>query len=248
MPGPGHFDAHADVYERGRPPYPPALWARLRDLRLLRPGVRVLELGAGTGRATGPMVEAGAVVVAVEPGERLAARLRGRWPQVRVVVGNAEEVDLEPGAFDLAVAATAVHWFDLGTVLPRVHRALGSDGHLAVWRTGYGDPDAPVTPFRERVGAIVAARRAPAPRPGPGELDDAAWAELLTGGGLFRVAHRDGFRWAVDLDADRVRDLFTTFSDWPPEEADAAARAAADLGGTVREHYVTPLVVLRRVA
>lgn len=248
MPGPGHFDAHADAYDRGRPPYPDVLWQRLRDLRLLRPGVRVLELGAGTGKATGPMIEAGASVLAVEPGEILAARLRLRWPQAEVVVGTAEGVPFPAGAFDLAVAATAVHWFDLGVVLPRVHRALRTDGHLAVWRNAYGDPEAPMTPFRERVAAIVARREAPARRPGPGELEDDAWADVLTGGGLFQVVHRDRFRWTVDLGADQVRDLFTTFSDWTPAEADEAAQAAADLGGTVREHYVTPLVVLRRVA
>lgn len=248
MPGPGHFDAHADAYDRGRPPYPAALWERLHDLGLLGPGVRVLELGAGTGKATGPLIEAGAAVLAVEPGERLAALLRSRWPQAEVLVGTAEGVDLAPGAFDLAVAATAVHWFDLGVVLPRVHRALAPGGHLAVWRNGYGDPEAPVTPFRERVGRIVATREAPARRPGPGELDDAGWADLLAADGLFRVVHRDRFRWAVDLGTDQVRDLFTTFSDWTPAEAEAAARAVADLGGTVREHYVTPLVVLRRVA
>lgn len=247
MPGPLHFDAHADAYDRGRPPYPDALWERLRDLRLLRPGVRVLELGAGTGKATGPMIEAGASVLAVEPGETLAARLRRRWPQAEVVVGTAEDAPVGVGAFDLAVAATAVHWFDLGVVLPRVHRALTTDGHLAVWRNGYGDPEAPVTPFREHVAGIVARREAPARRPGPGELEDAAWADLLTGGGLFQVVHRDRFRWTVDLGADQVRDLFTTFSDWTTAEADEAARAAADLGGTVREHYVTPLVVLRRI-
>lgn len=248
MPGPGHFDAHADAYERGRPPYPPALWERLRALRLLGPGVRVVDLGAGTGQATGPMLDAGAAVLAVEPGQSLAARLRRRWPAAEVVPRTAEDADLAPGAFDLAVAATAVHWFDLGVVLPDVHRALAPGGHLAVWRNAYGDPEAPVTPFRERVDRIVA-RRGPRPsRPGPGELDDAGWAEVLAGGGLFEVVHRDRFRWAVDLDAGQVRDLFTTFSDWTPDEAEAAARAATDLGGTVREHYVTPLIVLRRLA
>ncbi|WP_158371648.1 class I SAM-dependent methyltransferase [Cellulosimicrobium cellulans] len=248
MPGPAHFDAHADADERGRPPYPSALWERLRALRLLGPGVRVVELGAGTGQATGPMLDAGATVLAVEPGERLVARLRRRWPQAEVLVATAEDADLPPASFDLAVAATAVHWFDLGVVLPNVHRALVPGGHLAVWRNAYGDPEATVTPFRERVARIVARRGPRPPRPAPGELDDAGWAELLRGGGLFPVVHRERFRWAVDLDAGQVRDLFTTFSDWTPGEAEEAAQAVRDLGGTVREHYVTPLLVLRRLA
>jgi SAM-dependent methyltransferase len=54
MPDARHFEVHAEVYERARPPYPEALWARLRELELLQPGTRVLELGAGTGQATEP--------------------------------------------------------------------------------------------------------------------------------------------------------------------------------------------------
>jgi hypothetical protein len=100
----------------------------------------------------------------------------------------------------------------------------------------------------QRVPRMVARRGPRPPRPAPGELDDADRAELLRGGGLFRVVHRDRFRWVVDLDAGQVRALFTTFSDWTPDEAEEAARAATDLGGTVREHDVTPLLVLRRLA
>jgi hypothetical protein len=40
--------------------------------------------------------------------------------------------------------------------------------------------------------------------------------------------------------------LFTTFSNWSAAEVDEAARAARDLGGSVIEHYETPLIVLRR--
>ncbi len=39
------------------------------------------------------------------------------------------------------------HWFDLNVVLPKVHRALAPAGHFAVWRTAFGDPSVPVTPF-----------------------------------------------------------------------------------------------------
>lgn len=241
-----HFDAHAEVYDRARPPYPAALWSRLTDLGLLHAGVRVLELGAGSGLATAPLVDAGAVVTAVEPGPALADRLRRRLPDVTVHVATAEAAVLPRAAFDVVVVATAVHWLDLDVVLPKVHDALVPGGHLLVWRHVFGDPEAPVTPFRERVGAIVARRDAP-PRPGPGELDTAAWADRLSAGGLFAVSHVDHFRWTADLDVDEVHDLFTTYSDWSAAEVDAAARAVRDLGGRVTEHRVTPLVVLRRV-
>jgi SAM-dependent methyltransferase len=243
--GPLHFDALAETYQRARPPYPQALWDRMRELEVLRPGVRVIELGAGTGEATTRLIEAGAEVVAVEPGRALAARLRRRCPRARIVVARAEDAAMDEAQFDLAVAATSVHWLDLGVVIPKLHRAIVRDGHFAVWRTAFGDPRT-TTPFRDRVDAIVARRVNEPTRPGPGELDTEEWAQRLSSSGEFSVVHVDEFRWNIDLDADQVHGLFRTFSNWTADEVVAAAQAARDLGGMVTEHYVTPLILLRR--
>jgi len=242
MPGPTHFDEQAGEYERARPPYPDALWARVRELGVLRPGRRAIDLGAGTGQATGPLLAAGMDVVAVEPGPRLAARLRERYPAARVQAVAAEDAAFDDAAFDLAVAATAIHWMDLDSVLPIVRRALAPDGWFLVWRTVFGDPDAAATPFRERVNAIVARRRGVSRR----ALEDLeTTAERLVAGGLFAVVGTDTFRWSLDLDEEAVRRLFRTFSDWTPGEADEAAAAVGELGGAVTEHYTSWLIALR---
>ena len=165
---PMHFERQADNYARARPPYPAALWDRLGELGLLTPGSRALDLEAGTGQATGPLRAAGLEVVAVEPGSQLAQRLRDQHPGVEVIESRAEEVELEPTAYDLAVVATAIHWMDTDLLAPKVHRALQSDGRLAVWRNIFGDPEAPVTPFRQRVQEILAQTERP-PRPGAGD-------------------------------------------------------------------------------
>jgi SAM-dependent methyltransferase len=245
MPDPMHFDRHADLYDRARPPYPAALWERLAELGLLVVGARALDLGAGSGQATRGLVEAGMEVTAVEPGAALATRLAERLPDVRVIAATAEEADLPTASFTLATIATAVHWFDLGEVLPKLHSALVPGAHLAVWRNAYGDASVEPTPFRERVQAIVD-RRDASPRPGPDESQTAAWARLLESGGYFRASHAAEFAWSIDLDEDGVRGLFTTFSDWSEAEAGEAARAVRDLGGMVTEHYRTPLIVLER--
>ncbi|SDH33888.1 Methyltransferase domain-containing protein [Leifsonia sp. 98AMF] len=246
MPDPMHFDRHADLYDRARPPYPAALWERLAELGLLVAGARALDLGAGSGQATRGLVEAGMEVTAVEPGAALAARLAERFPDVRVIAATAEEADLPTASFTLATIATAVHWFDLGVVLPKLHSALVPGAHLTVWRNAYGDAAVAPTPFRERVQAIVDRRDAP-PRPGPDESQTAKWARLLESGGYFRASHVAEIAWAIDLDEDGVRGLFTTFSDWSEAEAEEAARAVRNLGGTVTEHYRTPLILLDRV-
>ncbi len=51
----------------------------------VRPGELVLDLGAGAGALTGPLVAAGARVIAVELHPGRAAALRSRFPDVTVV-------------------------------------------------------------------------------------------------------------------------------------------------------------------
>lgn len=244
MADPLHFEAHAAAYEQFRPPYPEVLWTRLRDVGVLRNGLHCLELGAGTGEATIHLVDSGSAVTAVEPGRALAARLRRRVPDARVIVDTAEAAALPDAAFDLAVIATAVHWLDLETVVPNLHRVLRPGGQLAVWRTVFGDPEVS-TPFRQCVTEIVALRDWPQR---PSGLDSSHLLRELTVGGYFTERHSEAFRWSIDLNAEQIRGLFSTFSDWTVEEVDAATQAVNELGGRVTEHYVTPLIVMDRAA
>jgi SAM-dependent methyltransferase len=101
------FNAAASTYHRGRPPYPDAVFELLTDRCGLRPGARVLEIGAGNGLAAGPLLAAGAQVVAVEPGQDLAAILTATHAcdRLEVTIADFETADIA-GGFDLAVAAT----------------------------------------------------------------------------------------------------------------------------------------------
>lgn len=243
---PMHFDQHSGAYERSRPPYPEALWQRLHERGLLERGLRVLDLGAGTGQATERFAAAGSRITAVEPGPSLARRLRERLPDVEVQTATAEVAVLPGGSFDVAVAATAIHWFDLTMVLPKLHEALVPGGRFAVWRNVYGGPSA-CTPFRDRIDQIVSRRPRSARRGGTGEFDVTGWKGRLTSNGHFAFEDAGAWRWSVDLSAGQVRELFGTFSDWTEEEAAQAAAAAEDLGGTVTEHYSTWLLLLGRV-
>lgn len=237
-----HFEAHAAVYDEARPPYPAALWNAVRDLGVLEPGHDAVDLGAGTGQATGPIVAAGLNVTAVEPGPQLAARLKSAYPAATVVQERAESAMLPDRSFDLAVAATSIHWMDLDVVLPKVHRWLRPNGMFLVWRNVFGDPDVS-TPFRDRIARIVADREAP-PR-----ADDAeelgATERALTRSGLFSREAAHTYRWSIELDHEQVHRLFTTFSNWTPDEVERAASAVAELGGRVVEHYMSWLIVAR---
>ncbi|MDQ7877064.1 class I SAM-dependent methyltransferase [Microbacterium sp. QXD-8] len=243
MVDPMHFEASADDYAAARPSYPAALWQRMRTLGLLSRGARALDLGAGSGQATGPLLHAGLRVTAIEPGPRLAAHLRAAHPVADVRICRAEDMQFSASSFDLVVAATSIHWMDLDVLLPKIYTILTSRGRLAVWRNVFGDADAPTTHFRARIAEIVAARQAP-PRPGPPAEDLDATIVALTTSGLFEVTDASTYRWTLELDAAAIGRLFRTFSDWSAGEVEQAVEAVRAVGGTVTEHYSSWLVVL----
>ena len=124
----GSFDSAAGLYERGRPPYPPAAldW-------LLPPGARrVLDLGAGTGKLTRQLVTRGLDVVAVEPLDGMRAELARAVPGARLLAGSAERIPLADGAVDAVVAAQAWHWVDPPRAVPEVARVLAPGGTLGL--------------------------------------------------------------------------------------------------------------------
>ena len=68
------FDQAAGEYHEARPKYPERLFDDLLTAAAVEGPPRVLEIGAGTGQATLPLLERGCAVVAIELGPRLAAR------------------------------------------------------------------------------------------------------------------------------------------------------------------------------
>jgi ubiquinone/menaquinone biosynthesis C-methylase UbiE len=177
-----HFDDRSDLYRRSRPPYPPNLWQRVRATGLVSPGRRALDLGAGTGQATGPLLAEGMDVVAVEPGRQLAATLAETHPDAELLISRAEDLDLAESAFDLVVAATSIHWMNLEVLLPKIDRWLKPGGRLLVWRNVFGDSSVATTPFRAIVEQIVARRSTPVRTGNPEDAD--ATADKLTSTGL----------------------------------------------------------------
>jgi SAM-dependent methyltransferase len=149
------FSSDVTNYDTGRPPYPDRVYELLRQVCGLGPGTRVLEIGPGTGQATGALLDIGASVTAVELGAEMAAALEAKYLSrtLSVVVGAFEEVALDPEWYDLIVAATSFHWVPPETGLPRCADLLCPGGWLALWWTYFGDPDRP-DPFREAVTPI----------------------------------------------------------------------------------------------
>jgi SAM-dependent methyltransferase len=95
------------------------------------PGLRVLDLGAGTGKLTATLVALGADVTAVEPDPSMLAELHRLLPDVRGMAGSAEGIPLPDASVDAVVAGQALHWFDMAVAGPEIARILVPGGILA---------------------------------------------------------------------------------------------------------------------
>ncbi|WP_369391052.1 class I SAM-dependent methyltransferase [Streptomyces sp. CG1] len=128
------FNSAAAQYAANRPSYPPALFDAIEELagRSLS-GARVVDVGAGTGIATALLHDRGADVLAVEPGEGMAAEFRRGLPQLPIVRGNGNALPVADAYADFVTYAQAWHWTDTARSVPEALRVLRPGGALAVW-------------------------------------------------------------------------------------------------------------------
>jgi ubiquinone/menaquinone biosynthesis C-methylase UbiE len=128
------FESGSDTYERARPSYPPAVIAHLVATTGITAGSRVLDLAAGTGKLTRPLVALGAACVAVEPSPSMREVFALAVPGAPLIGGIAEQAPVASSAMDAVVVGQAFHWFDPDAALAEMARVLLPRGWLAlVW-------------------------------------------------------------------------------------------------------------------
>ena len=132
-----HFDEIVLNYDKVRPEYPVALFEEIMKYSGPGEGTKALEIGAGTGKATIPFLNAGYSVTAVELGAKMADFMVERFhgnDRFKVITGTFEDALVEEDRYDLVYAASAFHWVDAETGCPKIYRILKSRGAIALFR------------------------------------------------------------------------------------------------------------------
>ncbi len=236
------FGQVADLYDRHRPSYPPQLVDDLLAAARVGNGGRVLEVGAGTGKATELFAQRGAVVVGVEPSAAMAALARRRcaaFPNVTILESDFEDLDLGGERFPLLYAAQAWHWIDPEVRYRRARMALSDGGRLGVFwnRPAWG-------PSELRTALSVAYRRhapeMPADSPlhpdNPQPQGDDDWVAEIAAVAGFTAPEVHLYDWSLDYAADDYAALMNTLSDFQQLEAERRQRLLEAIRTTIADH------------
>lgn len=233
------FGDDAAAYDRARPDYPGPAIDHLLGLVETK---RVVEVGAGTGKATVAVARPGLELICIEPSGPMADILEGKdLPGVLVARSGFEEWEPDPGWADLLFAAQAWHWVDETTAYDKVRSALRPDGALALlWNLPQHRYDEFADVYRRHAPQILEERDERIRR-----RDHHDWLVDMGAAG-FADLDRHSWQWTMEMTASEYRELYSTYSDHMllPDTVrhallDDLEAAVAERGGTVVQEYTT---------
>jgi ubiquinone/menaquinone biosynthesis C-methylase UbiE len=137
---PGCWDDHVPVYEEVFEPLSLAFARRALDRLGIRPGDRLIDVGAGCGGAALAAAERGAQVLAVDASLKMVARIRtranrtnGRAGELQAVVMDGTSLAVPNAVFDSALSVFGVILFpDAVRGMQEIARVLKPGGRVAV--------------------------------------------------------------------------------------------------------------------
>ncbi|GGB06594.1 class I SAM-dependent methyltransferase [Macrococcus hajekii] len=130
------FTNKAALYERSRPSYPDELLNFLKQQFNIKEETCIADMGAGTGKLTEKLLDLGCRVIAVEPNQKMAERLRDGLlcNQLEVFERPAEHSEIDDKSVQLVVAAQSFHWFDWQLFRDECRRILMPCGQVClIW-------------------------------------------------------------------------------------------------------------------
>jgi len=133
------FSDRAGYYTRYRPDYPRAVVELLAGEAGLTAHAVIVDIGSGTGLSSRLFLDAGYTVYGVEPNAAMRAAAEealGGRAGFHSIDGRAEATTLPDAMADLAVAATAFHWFEAPSAADEFRRILKPGAFVALfWNT-----------------------------------------------------------------------------------------------------------------
>ena len=243
------FGEVADAYQQARPSYPPGLYDAIAELSGATTGDRVLEVGAGTGKATEGFVGRGFDVTAIEPSAEMAAVLRSRFPDVAIHECGFEEWPLEPNTFAVVAAGQSWHWVDVEIGPPKAADALRPGGWIALF---WNRADLDGCGWHDDLQPIYAAHSAPLThkniRQTQLNVHESNLVKLLGTERFGDIVVRE-VPWTTRYTTDEYVTVLGTYSDHrmlPDEHRarlhDAIAASLDAQGGEIEHPYITDLV------
>jgi SAM-dependent methyltransferase len=250
------FNEVAAIYDQVRPRYPGAMFDDLFELLPEEP--QIVEVGPGTGQATGDLLRRGASVQAIEIGPAMATRLRSNFPgaALTVTVADYEQVEIADQV-DGVFSATAYHWISPPAQTGKAASILRPGGIAAIVDLIQVDsPDdhgffEAVQPIYERYGQ----GHAGPPAPSRDAVDPEIRARFDADARFTSVAVRR-YDWDQTYRAEEYRKLMLSYSGTQMmDEADRwgllddiEAFVRHEFGGQVVRPLVVTLTTARLVA
>lgn len=185
------FDGVVDEYDAARPSYPQDVFDALGELE----GLRVLDIGAGTGIATRALLAREASVIAVDPGGEVLRRAITHTPGLPAVVADGAVLPVRTGSIDLVCFAQAWHWLDPSTRVAEVHRVLHQGGRWAGW---WSHARADAEPWFDRYWSAIE-RWCPGTNRRQRDTD---WGAIVNEPGSFEVGARVVIPWVRTISVD----------------------------------------------
>ncbi len=253
------FGEAAELYDRSRPSYPSVLIDDLVALAGLDGGRTVLEVGAGTGKATAMLAARGIPVLAIEPSAKMAAVARrncAAYPGVEIELRDFERWLPGGREFPLICAAQSWHWIEPELRYARARAAACRGGLLAAF---WNRPRWDRSQLRAELAAVYRKHAPELDRELPmhpanelvldGDGDWLVEVEAATGWQRGEVRSYD---WTQTYSPAQYAELIGSLSETLLMDSDrrrellAAIRAAIEAGGgSIRMSYATRLCLAR---
>lgn len=130
------FGRAGDDYSQFRAGFPEAFFAQIEARGFIEPGMRLLDIGAGTGAIAREMARRGCFAYALDIAPELLRQAQlldaDASATTEYLVGRAEQLPTASAAFDVVSAGQCWHWFQGKRAAREVRRVLQPNGVIVI--------------------------------------------------------------------------------------------------------------------